>query len=274
MSVNIPPGPQAIPSVPNPPPPGLAGGPAGPARSWRPQVPHGPLPLNTRVFLILLGIILVISILGSASLATQFLSSPQPQATAPATQPASVGGKGCTLSPLDIKYQPLPSPDKRPYITPLPAAWFEAGLHEQDVAYAFACAADFTQRYQSFDAAHLDKLTALTTLLSASASKRFSSDAHMKQDWRTEVQNHHTVQVAKALPPSLQDVKYTNKLLLAWLSVPYTLSVQKDGKQTTENQTLTVLLVTDNNQNQGTHTVWQVSSWQDGSSTFSAPDHP
>lgn len=202
-----------------------------------------------------------------------------------ATGPASTPGKstpvrtaiplkegGCTARPGDMQYAPGPTKNAGDSVPP--PAWFQAGRSQGDLAYARACAASFVNAYQTFNANNPQTFEACVYMLTDRGKQRFygsapngQPDKHMLPMWRASIQQQDVQQAVQASQPGFMAARSISGKLVAWMLVPYKLSISLAGSQpVVENAQMTVLLVAVSITTE--ETGWQVSQWQDGKILF------
>lgn len=222
-------------------------------------------------------LLLVIICLAGLSSLSFFTFSPAPSATLPptSTSPAYTDGV-CTSRPADIQY--LASASSSGTSSTMLSIWSQTGKTQQDLANVEACAASFTLKYEQYSAADLKSLEACVPMLSAAARQRFytpntqSLVNRMDSMWRANIQKQQLVRTAQVQQPAVINVQSANRRILVWVSVRYALTIHTNGDTYPSNATLTVLLVTTPS-TMITGTGWQVSGWNEGTSTFQ-PTNP
>lgn len=183
----------------------------------------------------------------------------------------------CTAQPADMNYLQISA--GKTDNNRLPAAWLQAKRSQQDLAYAQACAASFVMAYQTFNANDAKTFETGTYMLTDGAKQRFygtargtKPDRHMDPMWRASMQQQNAQQVAQSGQPRLLEARIISGRLLAWMLVPYQLSISiAEDQPVKEDMQITVLLINVPINEQGTGTGWQVSQWQEGNVLLQPP---
>jgi hypothetical protein len=240
-------------------------------------MPIAPLPsarkIEERALKIELWLLIIICLvcLGSLPIVPRLISVTLPTPAIRASE--------CSAPPQKVPY--LPNPQEYASTPSVAATWHQLGRDNEDFACAQAWAASFVVAYYTLDSRRVETFEASVPLLSSGGRQRFYGKSgqgpHEKADpridplWRAQAQKRHLRQVVQVSPPSLLNAQYQNGFLLAWMVVPYQLSLSSNGKTTTNIYHDTVLLIQKTAATPNQRLSWQVSDWRESISLFTPP---
>jgi hypothetical protein len=221
-------------------------------------------------FIILLFIVIV-GCLGSLPIAPHFLIPVKVQPTAVATPTPTYTDGQCTTDILTQTHatSTIAAPPQS-----IAKVWAQEKYTNQDFTNALSCATAFVDLYESFDYHQMQSLYTAIPLLSADAKKRFyqgyenaSANVRTNQTWESQLQKTQTVQQVKTSSVTLDNYTNKNNEFFLTVNIPCKLTKQVQGKPTTQNISVTVLLKKVQ-PDKNTHGVgWQISDWRENTAT-------